>query len=183
LPDFGRLELRTLSPTVPGGRIVFDKCNPGDGSNLSQLVANPEMAKRKWADGFKKPLEAALVTEMAASAADMSPIMATIQQIAVDRFTGRAAASIPKRLIVVSDMIEHTPEYSQYRGDLTYDRFKRSPAYRRVRTDLNGATVTIEYVQRLKPPIDSVAHMAFWEEWVRDNGGEWGSVERLQGAN
>ena len=53
-------------------------------------------------------------------------------------------------LILVSDMIEHTPDYSQYQGDLSYEHYKQSIAYKKQHTDLKGADVTIFYVQRLR---------------------------------
>jgi len=38
--------------------------------------------------------------------------------------------NIPKSLIVISDMLEFTPDYNQYPpADLSYARFRRSPAY------------------------------------------------------
>jgi len=182
LPDFGRLELRVLSPGMPGGRTVFDKCNPGDGSNLDQLVANPALARKRWSEGFRAPLESALQTELTPSEAETSPIIETIQNISVQRFAGRAAAAVPKRLVLISDMIENDRDYSQYRGNLTFERFKASAAYRRLRTDLKGAEVSIRYIHRLKPQIDSGAHIKFWEAWVNDSGGRLVDAEKLQGA-
>jgi hypothetical protein len=35
LPVYGLLELRLLGPNVPGGRSIFARCNPGDGSGLN----------------------------------------------------------------------------------------------------------------------------------------------------
>jgi hypothetical protein len=51
------------------------------------------------------------------------------------------------------------------------------------RTDLNGARVAIKYVQRQRPPIDSVAHIAFWREWIVDNNGKFDGAKTLQGIN
>jgi hypothetical protein len=45
--------------------------------------------------------------------------------------------NIPKSLIVISDMLEFTPDYNQYPpADLSYARFRRSPAYPKFQTDL-----------------------------------------------
>jgi hypothetical protein len=90
-------------------------------------------------------------------------------------------------LIVISDMIEFTRDYSQYAraGDLSFSRYKQSPAYLKFRTDLHGATVAIRYVNRQvkgQPLIDGTIHMDFWKSWILENGGSWGGVKRLQGA-
>jgi hypothetical protein len=181
IPEYGRLELRVLSPSAQGGEIVFDKCNPGDGSNLNELVANPPLARRRWAEGFKEPLDAALTAGLSPSPSDSSPIMETIQAIAVDRFSSRKAEDIPKKLVIISDMIQNAKDYSQYKGDLSFERYKESRAYKRLHTDLHGAEVAIWYVQRSSGQIDSGRHITFWKSWVEDNNGRLSSAEKLQG--
>ena len=60
LEPYSLLELRLLDPSVRGGRVVFSRCNPGDGSNLNELIGNPQLARRQWLEGFRQPLEDAL---------------------------------------------------------------------------------------------------------------------------
>ena len=182
LPPYGLLELRLLDPATPGGQVTFSRCNPGDGSNLSELVANPAMAHKLWADGFHKPLESALEGTLAPAPAETSPIMETIQRIAVDRFAGHALSGTPKSLIVVSDMMENAPGYSQYHGDLSYARFRAAAVYKKLKTNLQGVRVSILYAQRLAPGINSKKHLEFWLQWIRDNKGVPAEAVRLQGA-
>jgi len=182
VPEYGLLELRLLNPEQHGGRTVFSRCNPGDGSNLSSLTANPDYARQRWAEGFREPLRIALESGLAPTGSATSPILATIQAIAVERFNGKATRDIPKQLIVVSDMIEHGPAYSQYQPDLSYERFTRSPAHLRFQTSLGNAGVTIRYIDRPAAGIDTIGHIAFWTTWIHDNNGDLKSVERVQGA-
>lgn len=182
LPTYELLEIRLLDPTLPGGRVIFSKCNPGDGSDLSEYTANPRLAKQRWMDGFRDPLDQALEAGFRPAPGKTSPIMATIQRIAVERFTGRNVENVPKSLVIISDMLEHGPDYSQYNGDLTYDRFKHSSAYKKVQTDLHGAQVQIYYIQRQTGhPINSVDHIRFWADWIRDNNGRFDQASKLQG--
>jgi len=133
--------------------------------------------------GFREPLEAALQSGLRPSPGKTSPIMETVQRIAVEQFTGRTAQEIPKSLVLISDMIEHEPDYSQYAGDLSYDRYKASRAYRKFRTNLYGAEVTIYYIQRQSArPINSAEHIRFWAEWIRDNNGRFKAAAKLQGV-
>jgi hypothetical protein len=182
VPVHGLLELRLLDPKLPGGRQIFAKCNPGDGADLSEYTANPRLAKKRWLEGFRGPLENALESGFQPLPGKTSPIMETVQRIAVDRFTGRAAEDAPKSLVVVSDMLENAPDYSQYAGDLTYGRFKASRAYKRLQTDLHGAEVTIYYIQRASAkPFNSADHIRFWADWIRDNKGHFKQANKLQG--
>jgi hypothetical protein len=182
LPDYQLLEIRLLDPTVPGGKTIFSKCNPGDGSGLSEYTANPRLAKQRWLEGFRQPLDAAMDEGFRPLPGKTSPIMATIQRISVERFTGRAVEDVPKLLVVISDMLEHGPDYSQYSGDLSFARFKASRAYKKVQTDLHGAQVQIYYIQRTTgKPINSADHIRFWTDWIHDNNGRLKQAEKLQG--
>jgi hypothetical protein len=182
VPVYGLLELRLLDPRTPGGRLIFAKCNPGDGAGLSEYTANPRMARKRWLEGFRQPLEESLDAGFRPVPGKTSPIMETVQRIAVDRFSGRAAEDMPKSLVLVSDMLENEPDYSQYGGDLSYGRYKASRAYKKLQTDLHGAEVTIYYVQRVTAkPLNSVDHIRFWAEWIRDNKGRFKQANKLQG--
>jgi hypothetical protein len=183
LPEYTLLEVRILDPEFAAGRLAFSLCNPGDGRGLNEFTGNPSLAKRRWRERFREPLDQALDSGLQSQRSDTSPILSTLQGIAIERFTGKVAGQIPKSLVIVSDMIEHGKDYSQYRGDLSYQRFKTTPAYVKFRTDLNGAAVQILYVQRLTArPIDRGAHIRFWIDWVQDNRGQFSRAITLQGA-
>ena len=182
LPDNALLEIRVLDPAVKSGRSVFSLCNPGDGRGLSEFTANPSLAKRRWREKFKEPVDQALNGALLPQRSETSPILSTLQGIALERFAGNSNTDIPKSLVIVSDMIEYGKEYSQYsQADLSYDRFRKSPLYLKVRTDLNAAEVRLLYVDRLTG-IKSADHMKFWANWVADNGGKLTRITRLQGA-
>jgi hypothetical protein len=182
LPTYDLLEIRLLDPALPGGRVIFSRCNPGDGSDLSEYTANPRLAKQRWMDGFRAPLDQALEAGFRPAPGKTSPIMETIQHIAVERFTGRNVEDVPKSLVVISDMLEHSADYSQYTGSLSYDRFKGSSAYKKVATDLHHADVLIYYIQRSTGrPINSADHIRFWADWIRDNNGRFKQASKLQG--
>ena len=182
LPDYALLDLRLLDPAAAGGRPIFAKCNPGDGSGLSEYTGNPRLARQRWMDEFRQPLEQALAAGLKPTPGKTSPIMETIQRIAVERFSGRTAEGIPKALVLVSDMLEHQPDYSQYSGDLSFARYKASRAYKKLQTDLHGAAVSIYYIQRATAkPVNSASHIQFWADWIRDNNGQFKQASKLQG--
>ena len=185
LPAYYRLDIRVLDVAGGRSRSLFSKCNPGDGEGLSDWTSNPRLARLRWIESFKAPATEAVKHSVTAAQAATSPIMAALQDIAVDEFSSNAAQQIPKNLIIISDMLENTRDYNQYQNlaDLSYQRFRQSPAYLKYRTDLHGARVTIEYVQRLQPKgIDTVRHIEFWKQWISDNRGTFEIARRLQGA-
>jgi hypothetical protein len=180
LEPYGLLEIRVLD-TAGTGHPIFSRCNPGDGSNLDEFTGNPRLAHKRWQESFKTPLENVLKHGLEPAPSKTSPIMRTIQNIAIDRFTGRANESMSKALVVVSDMLEHTRDYSQYNSDLTFERYRRSPAFTKFRTDLHAAEVTLLVVQRQTARVNSGELMRFWHEWIKDNNGQFKEAVKLQG--
>jgi hypothetical protein len=184
LPPYHLLEIRVLDIAQNRSKALFSKCNPGDGTGLSEWTDNPRLARSRWIESFRKPAAEAIRNSLASAKATSSPIMAAIQDVAIDQFSSERARGIPKKLTVISDMIEYTHNYSQYprAGDLGYQRFRQSPAYLKYRTDLHGARVTIDYVTRPSVMPDTNRHAEFWSAWVKDNGGELDLMHRLQGT-
>lgn len=187
LPAFHRLDIRVLDIAGVRSRSLFSKCNPGDGAGLSEWTDNPRIARLRWIEDFRRPAAQAVKSSVAAAKASSSPIMAAIQDIAIDQFTSFASLDVKKTLYVISDMIEHTRDYSQYprAGDLSFQRYRQSPAYLKFRTDLHGAAVVIRYVTRQvngQPLVDGTKHMEFWKAWIEDNRGIFDGAKRLQGA-
>lgn len=182
VPKGGLLDVRRLDPAHARGEVLFQRCNPGDGAGLSEWTANPEAARRRWLAAFREPVDAILAQGVPIADAETSPIMATIQGIAVEYFHGRNDPSKPNRLVIVSDMLENTPDYSQYRQPLDFAVFKASAAGRKFATELDGAEVTVYYVNRDRSgEADSGAHIKFWADWIADNGGRLVEAVKLQG--
>jgi hypothetical protein len=183
LPSYYKLDVRVLDIANASSRSLFSKCNPGNGTGVSDLTDNPTLRRMRWLESFNKPAADAIGNSLRSAKSKSSPIMGAIQDIALDDFSAEAVRDIPKALTVISDMLEFTPFYGQYpsQGDLSYERFKRSPAYQKFRTDLHGAVVTIDYVGRAEVKIDNGAHATFWGTWITDNKGKIGGLHRLQG--
>ncbi len=187
LPPFYKLDIRVLDIAGVRSRSLFSKCNPGDGGNLSEWTDNPRIARLRWIEDFRRPAAEAVNKSISPARSSSSPIMAAIQDIAISEFAPGKRESARKTLYVISDMIEYTKDYSQYprAGDLSFQRYKQSPAYLKYRTDLHGATVILRYVTRQtgnQQIVDSTKHMEFWKTWIEDNRGTFGGVKRLQGA-
>ncbi|MBZ9962683.1 hypothetical protein [Mesorhizobium sp. BR1-1-2] len=178
----GLLEIRALTAAAPYTKELFSLCNPGNGGDLSAFTGNAALARERWQAGFGQPLLVALEKAVEANKADSSPIMAGIQSIAVSHLVAQKARAIPSRLIVVSDMFENTEFFSHYRGATDFDAFKKSPAANRFATDLAGSDVSIWLIRRAKSPVDSVALMAFWQQWIDYNHGVFSSAKSLQGV-
>ncbi|CCV08461.1 conserved exported hypothetical protein [Mesorhizobium metallidurans STM 2683] len=177
--------LRVVSLTGKPGEIplMFDGCNPGDGSSVDSWTGNPEMARKKWEKAFDEPL-ANLPDEIAnGTEAAQSPIMAAIQKVKLTIFDGEIGEGRPNRLFVASDMIEHTHLYSQYKAGPDYEKYLGSLAAKEYRTPLGGVDVSLLYVERPNRKFESLAHVEFWKQWVERQDGNFVNATRLAGLN
>lgn len=181
LPSYYKFDVRVLDIANTRSRSLFSRCNPGNGTGLSDLTDNPRLRRMRWIESFNRPADEAIRSSLSSAKSKSSPIMGAIQDIALDEFSAEFVQSIPKVLTIISDMLEFTPYYGQYQGDLSYERFRHSLAYQKFRTDLHGADVTIDYVERAQVKIDTVKHVQFWNTWINDNRGGKVSIHRLQG--
>ena len=183
LPPYYKFDLRVLDIPNARSHSLFSKCNPGNGTGVSDWTNNPTLMKKRWLESFNNPAEEAMRGSLTSARSKSSPIMGAIQDIALDKFSAEPVQTIPKTLTVISDMLEFTPYYGQYpsQGDLSYERFRRSPAYQKFRTNLHGAQVTIDYVERAQVKIDRIKHPQFWKTWIEDNQGKVRLIHDLQG--
>ncbi len=151
IPRKGRLAVYTLGEEAGVARVpAFALCNPGSGDDLSPWIANPELAHRRWESIFETPLKEILDGAIAGGNAKSSPIFEALQAVALAEFAAARPES-SKRLVIISDLLHHTADYTLYVSDPAARDFinlSTLPYYAGVRTDLKGAAVTILYLRR-----------------------------------
>jgi hypothetical protein len=156
-PKDALLEVRVLDPSQRAGRTLLTLCNPGDGKGLSEFTANPAMAQRVWRQRFREPLVRALEGNIEGTDSKSSPLLGTLQGIALERFTGANTASANN-------------SYRRLRTDLHGSNVEI------LYIDRNGRGC-------LARPIDTGAHITFWLNWIKDNNGRAEPLpHKLQGA-
>ena len=165
----------------------FVICRPIKPGEVSELTGNRAIAEQRFEGVFAPRIAAVLAAATSGHAGGRSPIMAAIQAIAVSAFQAADAASasggpLPKRLIVVSDMLENSEATNQYKGVPDFQVFKTTPAYARVRSHLDGVAVTILYLRRDDAAaVQGLTHIRFWNEWFADQGASVEDVAAIEG--
>jgi hypothetical protein len=165
--------LRPVAPLI---------CNPGRGDEINPIIGNPTLIERQWRTRFSEPLDRLFDTLVKPAETPTSPILESIQAVAVTAFREGRGERIPRRLIIASDMLHHTPEHSQYNQITPFEVFRPSPYYRRVMTDLQGVEIEILYVRRdTRRHVQGKIHIEFWQRYITDVGGVLTRVVALQG--
>ena len=150
---------------------IFSKCNPGTAKTANSLYQNPQMIQKRFNDFFSDPLQKNMNIILSENKGSKSPIFEMIKELSLrDDFSDE----IEKRsLIIISDMMHHTPEYSHYKDTLDYNSFSiKSYAYE-IASNLNTVNVKIVYLLRDNlGNIQGKRHLLFWKNYFEDMGAQ-----------
>lgn len=136
-------------------------CKPHSERDVSALTQNVPLVKQRYEERFLAPLERNLQRMISASGANSSPIMESLQALTTGT-PGFVTFTGPRKIILVSDLLQHSDAMSFYRGD-DWQRFAASPAFQRLGRTLNGVDVEIFAVRRVMEKIkDPAAVEDFW---------------------
>ena len=183
IPRYGEIELFTVAPS-DGSLLVPELavCNPGRGTDTSELYGNPRLMEKRWQTAFAAKTDEVLKRLLTSRTVDTSPILESIQQVAVQTFVGQRAGAVPKQLIIVSDMLQNTAALSQYRGIESFGEFRQAPYYMKLRPNLSGVDVTVFYLRRLNAAhLQGRRHIEFWQEYFQDAGATLVDVKSIEG--
>lgn len=174
IPRFGQLSVVRVDST--GSNLlspVITRCSPGTASDTDELRGNPQKLQKQWAEGFSEPLDRAFDGLAGASGADRSPIMESVQSIALTELQKPGREGIPKRLILASDLLQHTEDISFYGTLPDGEGFLDSDEFRRVRTDLRGVEVELWQLQRSDASSTQPRALSgLWEDAIAAQGGQ-----------
>ena len=181
VPVGGLIQVYALTDVAGELKMTFSGCNPGSGADADEWTSNPRLRQKRWEEGFEKPLKELAEKMDQGAEGKQSPIMAGIQKINLDVFGNPSFKSILKTLVIASDMIEHTKNYSMYSTGPDYAKFLKTSARDEYRTTLTDVTVRMLVFQRpgLKFTTEQIGE--FWANWVVANKGSWGGYVRLEG--
>jgi hypothetical protein len=166
-------EIDTYSLEDQGDNVVrplLRICNPGRGTDVSSLTGNPKLLWERWKNQFDAPLREMLEGRLEGGGARTSAIFEAIQSVSLQSFQrAKLTADVPRRLILVSDLLQNTKTLDFYNGDLNFDEFQQTNEARRLSTNLNGVSVEILFIPRAKP--DRINRLvSFWTSWFVDRG-------------
>jgi hypothetical protein len=120
LSEYDRLTVMRLNARHPQEpTVLFSKCLPLPPERTNPLFQNARMTQQQWDEEFQHALDTALRSAQAGGRANASPILAALRAVATDPDYDSA---IPhRRLVLVSDLLEHDPNgFSLYVSGASY---------------------------------------------------------------
>ncbi len=165
-----RFSLYVINKNIADKTPLLEICNPGDGSDKNEYTSNKRRLLKKWEKGFHNKITNEIDLLIDANVADSSPIMETIKYASVHSFYGSKAQH--KKLILISDLLQHSASYSHYKSNGNYERFATDYLARTLTPSLNDVDVEILYLYRAKDASrQNRKHIAFWERYFAAGGG------------
>lgn len=173
IPRYGKLIVTKVdgtSDTLLAPVIV--RCNPGTAADVNEATGDPAAVQKQWNEGFDRPLQEAFDRIAGASGADHSPILESIQSVALTELQTPAVEGKPRRLIVASDLLQNTTDISFYKALPNPEEFTNSPAFRKTGTDLRGVHVELWMLERSDSAATQPRSLAdLWDRVITVQGG------------
>lgn len=183
IPRYGQLTVVRVD--AAGEKLltpVITRCSPGTARDTDSIKGNPQKVQRQWDEDFSAPLDEAFAGIVKASGADRSPIMESVQSIALTELQKPGREEVPKRLVIASDLLQNTSAVSFYEGLPAPSEFTSSDAFRRVRTDLRGVDVELWQLQRVDASKTQPRALSkLWERAIDDQGGSVSRIYNVSG--
>lgn len=155
-------------------------CNPGNKNTCNPAVANCAEAERVYRQDFAAPMAEQIQLLTARPEQEESPILEMLLAVVLD---GHLDKSQKRRLIIVSDMLHNTAEYSHYRSAADFAAWQKTDYARRfLELPLGGAEVEIWYVKRPGAVnIQTREHVDFWRQYFNAVGAEVREIKPIAG--
>jgi hypothetical protein len=159
-------------------------CAPGKPEEANELIENPERIKRLYDEKFSAQIDLAVEHLLHATTLPSSPIIESIRAASITSFSTEDAGRIPLRLTLISDMIQNSPAYSQFRTDSNFEALSKNQIWPGLRPQLEGVEVDILYLlregaTRNGKQIQNRGHQDFWESLIDSSGGQLVSFKPL----
>lgn len=180
LNPFEKFSILTLTEdTYTALEPAFSMCNPGTGKEANQLYQNPRKIQMRFDEFFSKPLRENLQDALSEETGARSPIFEMIRELSFRADFDKRVEK--KTLIIISDLMHHTPEYSHYKSRIDYEYFAKQPYADEVAANLNSVEVKIVYLLRDNlGSIQGERHLSFWKKYFESMGAEVAEVRKIR---
>jgi hypothetical protein len=180
LIDLRRLSVASIRGELPA-TFIFSRCRPEGGTPFGILESlrrsNVDWLelKKQYEVTFERPVQALIAHMPLDTTTDRSPIIASIGDV-IRRLGPHWTAAGNRRLVIFSDLLENTNEFSQYNAKgaaKTFAEARAIPYIRDARLDLANVGVTVFYLTGRpgSERLQTNTHERFWRDLIAWYGG------------
>lgn len=174
LPRFGRLTVVTPNSADPyEARVVYSHCSPGSAEHANAFLQNPRMIEDTWRETFYEPMAKEIETALMDDRQPSSPLFEAVYSVA-DRADFQASRG-DRRIILISDLMQHSDEFSMYRTGTDKEAFEATKLADQV-PDMDGVEIVARIVPRQEYDLPMSDVKAFWRDYFDEAGAAFSSV-------
>lgn len=154
---------------------IFAMCNPGTGQQANEIYQNPAKIQHRFDEFFGKPLTETLQTLTKTTTSPLSPILEMLDEVArIADFN----ATQPRRLILVSDLLQNMPNDSHYRVQPQFQQWLRKHPIQKPLW--NNTLVELVYLRHPQHLIQGAEHLDFWQQYFHAHGAQLAPVTTIR---
>ncbi len=174
LPKYGRLTVMTPNADSPYEPVeIYTYCSPGSVEDANPLTQNPRMIEDAWREDFYAPLKTRVEQVLTDKSQTASPLVEAIYTIA-DRPDFQKGGN-NRRLLIVSDLMQHSQGFSFYRNGADFDAFVESPLAAEL-PDMAGIVIVARIVPRQDYDLPLADVKYFWGQYFAKTDGDYSTV-------
>ena len=163
LAEFERFSIYLISEDIGGlSDPLFDKCRPPTGANANKFIESPRLIRQRYEKEFGDKLDEIIQSLPTNESANHSPIIESLADVA-NRIRRNTDKWSSVRVLIFSDMMQHTADWSHYSGagSMDFERFQKSRLGTTMMMDFNRTDVEVFYLLRPATPNPEL-HRKFW---------------------
>ena len=172
------ISIGVVSENPSGWGAKFTKCKPETGEDANALYENPTIIAERYAREFTGPLQTTLASMLKGEPENQSPIMEALQSL-ISETPGFLTSEGQRKIIVVSDMLQHSENLSFYRGQ-GWEYFIENNGIQRLARNLTDTAIQIIRIPRSGSNIPSTKTVDdFWSRYFDRQGSHAPTVQPL----
>jgi len=174
LAEFERLSIYLISEDIGGlSDPLFDKCRPPTGDNANKFIEAPGLIRQRYNREFGDNLDEIIRRLPSTESANHSPIIESLADVA-NRIRRNTDKWSSVRVLIFSDMMQHTDDWSHYSGAASMDfgRFEKSRLGSTMMMDFGQSDVEVFYLLRPATPNPEL-HRDFWAALLSSANAKW----------
>jgi hypothetical protein len=169
-PKYTRINVYQLTDNILTNQDkLATVCSPGDPAEVDKWVQNQKIAQANFEENFKNKIDEVIKTVSSTKGASASPIMESLQAIALIEF-GDVSWNGKNKLILVSDLIQFSDSSNLdlYKPLPDYQKLKQSGSLNRLYAPLKGVEVNAMILQN-NPSLQNGNFVDFWKSYFKDS--------------
>lgn len=174
LPRFGRLTVILPNSAQPFDPMtLYAHCSPGSVDDANPILQNPRMIDDTWREHFYKPLSETVGDTLKTTSQPSSPLFEALYAVG-DRADFQSNRK-NRRLVIVSDLMQHSDGFSFYRNGADLAAYGETSIASQT-PSLGGVEVVARIVPRQEYDLPISELKAFWRSYFEGTGGTFNST-------